>query len=102
MKFSDLDILWYLTHTISCHTEEGPAFDYTIQSRLAIVSGGGVETIGVTFTVDNIAQEPEETFSLTLELIGGTPTALNVANAFFEDVKNLTIQDRTGKTDFLV
>ena len=46
---------------------EGSQFDYTVNTlRTRALANGAVASVVLTFRVDSIAQEPNETFTLTL------------------------------------
>ena len=72
-------------------TGEGPQFDYTVNTaRAKALAGGQIEYVMLTFRVDSIAQEPNETFTLTLSpLLPPTPRD----GLFFQDTIQVTIVD---------
>ena len=55
--------------------EEGSQFDYTVNTlRVRALADGPTDNVMLTFHVDTIAQEPNETFTLTLNpLVQPTP-----------------------------
>ena len=47
---------------------EGSQFDYTVNTlRTRALANGQISNVVLTFRVDSIAQEPNETFTLTLD-----------------------------------
>ena len=47
---------------------EGSQFDYTVNTaRVRALASGQISNVMLTFHVDTIAQEPNETFTLTLD-----------------------------------
>ena len=56
------------------------------------VRGSGTTSLQVTFRVDGVALEPDETFQLRL-----TTTPVLPAGVFFVDTVNVTILDPDGK-----
>jgi hypothetical protein len=49
---------------------EGSQFDYTVSTlRTRALTNGPIDNVLLTFRVDTIAQEPNETFTLTLDPI---------------------------------
>ena len=75
--------------------EEGSQFDYTVNTlRVRALANGQINNVVLTFRVDNIAQEPDETFNLTLTpLVPPTPRE----GLFFQNTIQVTIVDSDGK-----
>ena len=79
---------------------EGPQFDYTLNTLMAraLFSATAPVDVVVTFRVDSIAQERNETFTLTL-IPGAPPTPRE--GLFFQDTIQMSIVDSDGKrTEF--
>ena len=76
-------------------TGEGPQFDYTVNTaRARALASGSTSNVVLTFRVDSIAQEPNETFTLTLRpLVPPTPRE----GLFFQDTIQVTIVDSDSK-----
>ena len=74
---------------------EGSQFDYTVNTlRVRALSNGQIQNVVLTFRVDTIAQEPNETFTLTLDpLVAPTPRV----GLFFRDTIQVTIMDSDSK-----
>ena len=73
-------------------SEQGSSMDYTVgTSRVRILAGSTTpDSAIVTFRVDAIAQEPDETLSLQLLPLISGPTSDEI---FFRDSITLTIVD---------
>ena len=75
--------------------EEGSQFDYTVNTlRVSALPNGQANNVVVTFRVDSIAQEANETFTLWLEPLGGLYPREGV---FFRDTIQVTIMDSDSK-----
>ena len=74
----------------------GPQFDYSVNSSQvrALWTATTPDNVVVTFRVDAIAQEPNETFTLTLMPLV-QPTASE--GLFFLNTIQVTIVDNDGK-----
>ena len=72
-------------------TGEGPQFDYTVNTaRARALASGATSNVVLTFRVDSIAQEPSETFTLTLDpLVPPNPRD----GLFFRNTIQVTIVD---------
>ena len=81
-------------------TGEGPQFDYTVNTaRARALAIGATSNVVLTFRVDSIAQEPNETFNLTLRpFVEPTPRA----GLFFQDTIQMTIVDIDSKDNYNV
>lgn len=74
--------------------------DFTLHTeniRLNPLDPSPTQEVLITFRVDGIAQEGEETLQLRLTPRSSLPSALRGANAFFIDTIPLTIMDSDGK-----
>ena len=74
---------------------EGSQFDYSVGTlRVRALANGQIQNIVLTFRVDTIALEPNETFTLTLNpLVVPTPRE----GLFFQNTIDVTIIDSDGK-----
>ena len=74
---------------------EGSQFDYTVNtSRIRALANGAVANVILTFHVDSIAQEPNETFTLTLvPFVAPNPRE----GLFFRNTIEVTILDSDSK-----
>ena len=74
---------------------EGSQFDYTVNTlRVRALLNGQIENVVLTFRVDTIAQESNETFTLTLNpLVPPTPRV----GLFFRDTIQVTVVDSDSK-----
>jgi hypothetical protein len=74
---------------------EGSQFDYTVNTmRARALANGQISNVVLTFRVDSIAQEPNETFTLTLDpLVVPTPRD----GLFFRNSIQVTIRDSDSK-----
>ena len=76
--------------------------DYIQNQQVVTLSLNAGATLSVTFLIDTIAFEPDETFVLELSVTSITPAAsvplLNASllNVFFQSRQNFIIQDSTG------
>jgi hypothetical protein len=70
---------------------EGSQYDYTVNTlRTRALANGQINNVVLTFRVDTIAQEPNETFTLTLDpLVEPDPRE----GLFFQDSIQVTIRD---------
>ena len=70
---------------------EGSQFDYTVNTlRARALANGQIANVVLTFRVDSIAQEPNETFTLTLDpLVQPNPRE----GLFFQNTIEVTIVD---------
>ena len=70
---------------------EGSQFDYTVNTlRVRALSNGQIQNVVLTFRVDTVAQEHDETFTLTLNpLVAPTPRL----GLFFRNTIQVTIVD---------
>lgn len=86
--------------TIKLYTGEGAGYDYIVSSSTAIVLHARQEPdyVQFIFRSDSIAQEPNETFTLRLDVFAGftLPTGDGV---FFMDEINVVILDSDSKSD---
>ena len=75
---------------------EGPRFDYTVnnQTARAFFDAANPDNVMVTFRVDTVAQEPNETFTLTLQTVLDEPRRDGL---FFLDTIEMTIVDSDSK-----
>ena len=75
--------------------EEGSQFDYTVNTlRVRALANGQIQNVVLTFRVDSIALEPNETFTLTLNpLLVPTPRE----GLFFRNTIDVTIIDSDSK-----
>ena len=73
--------------------------DYTVNTgRTAALVSGRIMNVVLTFRVDTIAQEPNETFTLTLEpSINLMAAGLQGEGVFFRNTIEVTIIDKDGK-----
>ena len=76
------------------HIEEG---DYTVDTlSVTALANGQTDNVELTLRVDAVAQEPNETFSITLNpLVAPTPRE----GLFFLDTIQVTIVDSDSKDD---
>ena len=74
---------------------EGFQFDYTVNTlRVRALANGQISNVVLTFHVDSISQEPNETFTLTLDpLIPPNPRE----GLFFRSSIQVTIRDSDSK-----
>ena len=70
---------------------EGSQFDYTVNTlRVRALANGQIHNVVLTFNVDTVAQERDETFILTLNpFVAPTPRV----GLFFRNTIQLTIVD---------
>ena len=82
-------------YIISFFAGEGSQFDYTVNTLIVrALANGRSQNVVLTFRVDNIAQEPNETFILTLNpVVQPTPRV----GLFFRDSIEVTIVDSDSK-----
>ena len=75
------------------------ASDYTVNTaRTAALVSGRIMNVVLTFRVDTIAQEPNETFTLTLvPSFDLMDVGLQGEGIFFRDTIEVTIIDNDGK-----
>ena len=75
--------------------EEGSQFDYIVNTlRVSALLNGQTQNVVLTFRVDAIAQEANETFTLTLNpLVPPTPKT----GLFFRDTIQVIIVDSDSK-----
>ena len=76
-------------------TGEGSQFDYTVNTlRARALANGQISNVVLTFRVDSIAQEPNETFTLTLDpLVAPNPRE----GLFFRNSIEVSIMDSDSK-----
>ena len=76
-------------------TGEGSQFDYTVNTvRARALISGSISNVVLTFRVDSIAQEPNETFTLTLDpLVAPNPRE----GLFFRNSIEVSIMDSDSK-----
>ena len=80
---------------------EGPQFDYTVNTmRVRALANGQIDNVVVTFRVDTVAQERNETFNLTL-------TGLNLPHSprpgfFVVDTLPVAIVDSDSKDSLCI
>ena len=81
-----------------CTIGEGSQFDYTVNTlRTRALANGAVANVVLTFRVDSIAQEPNETFTLTLDPV----VAPNQREGlFFRSSIEVTILDSDSKENY--
>jgi hypothetical protein len=74
---------------------EGSQFDYTVNTlRARALVNGQISNVVLTFRVDTIAQESNETFTLTLDpIVAPNPRT----GLFFRNSIQVTIVDNDGK-----
>ena len=76
---------------------EGSQFDYTVDTlRVRALANGQTDNVALTLRVDAVAQEPNETFNLTLNPLRA-PTSRE--GLFFLNTIQVTILDSDGKDD---
>ena len=86
---------------------EGSQFDYTVNTMVVrALSNGQIQNVMLTFHVDTIAQEPNETFTLTLNpVVQPTPRVglffwntiqVTIVNGDSKDVWSHTVNGRWG------
>ena len=77
-------------------TGEGSQFDYTVNTvRARALISGSISNVVLTFRVDSIAQEPNETFTLTLDpLVAPNPRE---GQLFFRNSIEVSIMDSDSK-----
>ena len=77
---------------------EGSQFDYTVNTlRARALANGQISNVVLTFRVDYIAQEPNETFTLTLDpLVAPNPRE----GLFFRNSIEVSIRDRDSKENY--
>ena len=77
---------------------EGSQFDYTVNTlRTRALANGQISNVVLTFRVDSIAQEPNETFTLTLDpLVAPNPRV----GLFFRNTIEVTIRDSDSKENY--
>ena len=75
--------------------EESSQFDYSVGTlRVRALANGQIQNVVVSFRVDTIALEPNETFTLTLNpLVAPTPRE----GLFFRNTIDVTIIDSDSK-----
>ena len=80
--------------------EEGTQFDYTVNTlRVRALANGQIQNVVLTFRVDTVAQEPNETFTLTLNLlVAPTPRV----GLFFQNTIQVTIMDSDGNDNLFI
>ena len=80
---------------------EGPQYDYTVNSvRVRALANGQIDNVVVTFRVDTIAQENNETFTLTLT---GLNLPVSPGPGFFVvDTLPVTIVDCDSKDSLCI
>ena len=73
----------------------GESFDYAVStSRVRVLTNGQTDNVAFILRVDSVAQEPNETFNLTLNpLVAPTPRE----GLFFLDTIQVTIVDSDSK-----
>ncbi len=74
---------------------EGSGGDFFIDTLSARITPSTGDSLQVTFRVDSVALEPDETFQLRLTTTAAIPTD---ENYFFVDTVNVTIQDPDGNS----
>ena len=81
-------------------TGEGSQFDYTVNTlRARALANGQISNVVLTFRVDSIAQEPNETFTLTLvPLVAPNPRE----GLFFQSSIQVTIRDSDSKENYQI
>ena len=80
---------------------EGPQYDYTVNTvRVRALANGQIDNVAVTFRVDTIAQENNETFTLTLD---GLNLPVSPGPGFFlVDILPVTIVDSDSKDSLCI
>ena len=74
---------------------EGSQFDYTVNTlRTRALSNGQISNVVLTFRVDSIAQEPNETFTLTLDPVVAPNPRVGL---FFRNSIEVSIVDSDSK-----
>ena len=82
--------------TILLTVGEGSQFDYTVNTvRVRALANGQINNVRLTIHVDTIAQEPNETFTLTL-IPSAAPTPRE--GLFFLNTTQVIIVDGDSKT----
>ena len=77
--------------------------DYLKDQQVVTLSRNANASLAITFLIDTIAFEPDETFVLDLSVNSITPAAsaalldASLINVFFRSRQNFIIQDSTGK-----
>ena len=76
-------------------TAEGSQFDYSVNTlRVRALANGQIQNVVLTFRVDTVAQEPNETFTLTLNpLVAPIPRE----GLFFQNTIQVTVVDSDSK-----
>jgi hypothetical protein len=94
LNLDNLIVLFYI-HIVG----EGSQFDYTVDTlRVRALANGRTDNVVLTLCVDAVAQEPNETFNLTLNpLNASAPTPRE--GLFFLNTIEVTIMDSDGKDD---
>ena len=74
---------------------EGSQYDYTVNTlRVRALANGQIQNVVLTFRVDSVAQERDETFTLILNpLVAPTPRV----GLFFQNSTEVTIEDSDSK-----
>ncbi len=76
--------------------------DYIQNQQVVTLSLNADASLAITFLIDTIAFEPDETFVLDLSVTSITPAAsaalldASLINVFFQSRQNFIIQDSTG------
>ena len=78
---------------------EGSQFDYTVNTlRTRALANGAISNVVLTFRVDSIAQEPNETFTLTLDpLVAPNPRE---GQLFFRNSIEVSIVDSDSMENY--
>ena len=77
--------------------EKGSQFDYIVNPlRVRASANGQIGNVILTFRVDNIAQEPNETFNLILDPLVA-PTQREGLHIFYQNSIQVTIVDNDSK-----
>ena len=82
---------------------EGSQFDYTVNTLRvrALFASPTPDNVVVTFRVDAIAQEPNETFTLTLQPLGtAIERLMGTDGFFFRDTIEMIIEDSDSKKHY--
>ena len=80
---------------------EGPQYDYSVNSvRVRALANGQIDNVVVTFRADTIAQENNETFTLTLDGLN-LPTSPGLG-FFVVDTLPVTIVDCDSKDSLCI
>lgn len=84
--------------TITLYAGEGIGYDYSVVTTTVTVQEASNNTVEFLFYSDSIAQEPNESFTLRLEVAGGSTLPMG-DGVFVVDEINMVIMDNDSKAD---